>query len=68
MFCMYTRDLAALREQLLASGVKVPPIHYPEYMPSYEFNITDPDGFHIAIMNWGKPEQKAWEKRINTKT
>ena len=68
MFCMYTPDLAVLREQLLASGVKVPPIQYPEYMPSGEFNIADPDGFHIAIMHWGKPEQEAWAKRINTKT
>lgn len=68
MFCMYTPDLTALREQLLASGVKVPPIHYPGYMPSGEFKITDPDGFHIAIMHWGKLEQEAWEKRINTKT
>jgi hypothetical protein len=68
MFCMYTPDLVVLREQLLASGIKVPPIHYPEDMPSGEFNITDPDGFHIAIMHWGKPEQEAWEKRIGART
>ena len=67
MLCMYTPDLAGLREQLLASGVAVPPIVYPEYMPSGEFDITDPDGFHIAVMHWGKSEQEAWEKRIGAK-
>lgn len=67
MLCMYTPDLIGLREQLLASGVAVPPIVYPEYMPSGEFDIADPDGFHIAVMHWGKPEQEAWEKRIGAK-
>jgi hypothetical protein len=67
MLCMYTPDLVGLRGQLLASGVPVPPIVHPEYMPSGEFDITDPDGFHIAIMHWGKSEQEAWEKRIGSK-
>ena len=68
MLCMYTPDLAGLREQLLASGVKVPPIRYPEYMPSGEFQVSDPDGNFIVVSHWGKSQQEAWEKRIGTKT
>ena len=64
MLCMYTPDLVGFREQLLANGVKVPPIVHPEYMPSGELDFADPDGFHIAVMHWGKPEQEAWEKRL----
>jgi hypothetical protein len=44
---MYTADLAGLREQLLASGIKVPLITHPPYMPSGEFYISDPDGYRI---------------------
>jgi predicted enzyme related to lactoylglutathione lyase len=64
MLCMYTPDLAGLRERLLANGVKVPAINHPEYMPSGKINILDPDGYRIEICHWGKPEQEAWEKRI----
>ena len=65
---MYTPDLAGLREHLLANGVKVPPIGYPEYMKSGEICITDPDGYVILVGHWGKPEHEAWEKRIGMKT
>jgi predicted lactoylglutathione lyase len=65
MLCMYTPNLAGLREQLLASGVAVPPIDYPGYLPSGKFNIVDPDGYHIEVVHWGKAEQEAWEKRIS---
>jgi hypothetical protein len=61
---LYTPDLKSLREQLLASGVKVPPINYPEYMPSGKINILDPDGYKIEIAHWGKTEQQAWEKHL----
>jgi predicted enzyme related to lactoylglutathione lyase len=64
---MYTPDLTGMREHLLASGVKVPPIRYPEYMPSGEINIADPDGYCIGVCHWGKSEQEAWEKRIGAK-
>ena len=33
LFYLYSPDLIALREYLLASGVKVSPITYPDYMP-----------------------------------
>ena len=61
---MYTPDLIGLREHLLASGVEVPGIGYPEYMGSGELRIADPDGYTILVGHWGKSEQEAWEKRI----
>jgi|SRR5271165_6527572 len=68
MLCMYSSDLAGLREQLLAGGVSVAPIRYPGYMPSGEIQIADPDGYAIIVSQWGKSEQEAWEKRIGVKT
>jgi len=67
MLCMYTPDLAVLREELLANGINVPAIRYPEYVPSGEFQIADPDGYAVTVVHWGKPEQEAWEKRIGRK-
>jgi hypothetical protein len=64
MLCMYTPDLAGLREHLLANGIQAPPIKFPPYMPSGEITMTDPDGFLIIVSHWGKSEQEAWEKRI----
>jgi hypothetical protein len=68
MLCMYTPDLDGLRELLLANSIAVPPIDYSGYLPSGKFNIVDPDGYHIEVVHWGKPEQEAWEKRIGGKT
>jgi catechol 2,3-dioxygenase-like lactoylglutathione lyase family enzyme len=65
---MYTPDLKGLREQLLTGGIKVPPINYPEYMPSGKINLADPDGYKIEIAHWGKPEQEAWEKHLKVRT
>ncbi len=67
LFYMYTPDLAGLREQLMAAGVKVPPIRFPDYMPSGEIMLRDPDGYVILIGHWGKAEHEAWEKRIGAK-
>ena len=67
MLYMYTPDLAGLREHLLASGVKVQPIRYPEYMPSGEIQVRDPDGYAVMVVHWGRSEQEAWEKRISAK-
>jgi hypothetical protein len=64
---MYTPDLAALREHLLANGIKVPPIDYPNFNRSGVLTIADPDGYAIGISHWGKSEQEAWEKRIGAK-
>jgi hypothetical protein len=68
MLYMYTPDLAVLREQLLAAGIKVPPINYPGYMPSGEIFMSDPDGYSVLVAHWGKTEQEAWEKRIGAKS
>ncbi len=68
MLYMYTPDLVALREQLLASGIAVPSISYPGYMPSGEIQLRDPDGYVVLVAHWGKPEQEAWEKRISAKS
>src|SRR5450432_3523249 len=42
LLCMYTPDLAGLRDQLVAKDSKVSPIGYPGYMPRGEMNLKDP--------------------------
>ncbi|HYP13242.1 MAG TPA: VOC family protein [Bryobacteraceae bacterium] len=64
LFYMYTPDLHAFRERLLAHGVEVPPITHPGYMPSGEINFADPDGYHIGVAHWGESEHAAWLRRI----
>ena len=65
---LYTPNLPALREHLLANGVTVPPINYPEYMSSGKINIADPDGYKIEIAHWGKTEQETWEEHLKART
>jgi hypothetical protein len=64
MLYMYSADLPALRAELRSSGVAVPPISCPGYMPSGEMQLRDPDGYSVIVAHWGKSEQEAWEKRI----
>jgi catechol 2,3-dioxygenase-like lactoylglutathione lyase family enzyme len=64
MLYLYTPNLPELREHLVANGLKVPPIGYPEYMPSGKINLADPDGYKIEIAHWGKAEQATWEQHI----
>jgi catechol 2,3-dioxygenase-like lactoylglutathione lyase family enzyme len=64
MFYLYTADLPALREQLLAQGVKAPEISRPPYMPSGELFLKDPDGFTVLVGHWGEKEHSDWLKRI----
>ena len=61
LFAMYTPDLAAFREHLLASGVQAPAIAYPEYMPSGSLSVVDPDGYIIDIHHWSSNEHERWE-------
>jgi catechol-2,3-dioxygenase len=61
LFAMYTPDLPVLREHLLASGVQVPAIAYPEYMPSGSLSLVDPDGYVIDIHHWSSNEHERWE-------
>jgi hypothetical protein len=49
LFYLYSPDLVALRDHLLASGVKVSAITYPEYMPKGEIRVDDPDGYCLLI-------------------
>lgn len=49
LFYLYAADLPALRDGLLAAGVAAGEIAYPEYLPSGEFGLTDPDGYTLMI-------------------
>ncbi len=49
LFYLYSPDLIPLREHLLASGVKVSAIRYPEYMPKGEIRVDDPDGYCLLM-------------------
>jgi hypothetical protein len=49
LFYLYSPDLVALREHLLARGVKVSEITYPEYMEKGEICLEDPDGYCLLI-------------------
>jgi hypothetical protein len=65
---MYAPDLTTLHADLQAGGVSVPPMGYPEYMPSGEMRLVDPDGYSVIVAHWGKSEQQAWEKRITAQS
>lgn len=67
LLAMYTPDLPALREHLLANGVKAPPITCPGYMPSGQITLKDPDGYIVNINHWGNAEHSAWLKNIEQK-
>ena len=49
LFYLYSPDLVVLRDHLLACGVKVSPITFPEYMPKGEIRVEDPDGYVLLI-------------------
>ena len=49
LFYLYSPDLVALRDHLLAQGVKALPISYPQYMPKGETRVEDPDGYVLLI-------------------
>ena len=61
LLCLYTPDLPALREQILAAGLSPSPITHPEYMPSGEMRLDDPDGYVVLINHWSDREHEAWE-------
>jgi catechol 2,3-dioxygenase-like lactoylglutathione lyase family enzyme len=67
LFYLYAPDLPALREHLVANGVTVTPITHPEYMPSGEMNLFDPDGYRIAVGHWSDVEHQEWLRRIEEK-
>jgi hypothetical protein len=49
LFYLYSPNLVALREHLIAAGVRVSPITYTDYMPKGEFRVEDPDGYTLLI-------------------
>jgi hypothetical protein len=61
---LYTPDLPALRGLLMANGLHVPEIRYPEYLPSGEIFLSDSDGYAVGVAHWGAQEDEAWLRRI----
>ena len=53
LFYLYATDLKALRNRLIAEGVKVSEIDYPEYLPQGEFSMQDPDGYQLMVAQSG---------------
>jgi predicted enzyme related to lactoylglutathione lyase len=49
LFYLYSDDLAALREQLLANGIHVGEIEDGTPGPSQEMRLTDPDGYVLKV-------------------
>lgn len=49
LFYLYSPNLAALREQLIAAGMRVSAITHPAYMPKGEVRVDDPDGYCLLI-------------------
>ena len=49
LFYLFTPDIAALREQLLADGVPVGEIERPAYMPNGVARVEDPDGYALLL-------------------
>ncbi len=64
---LYTPDLPALCEQLVAAGVDVGPIGHPAHMRSGEVRVRDPDGYTLLIGHWGDEEHEAWERQRERK-
>jgi catechol 2,3-dioxygenase-like lactoylglutathione lyase family enzyme len=49
LFYLYAPDLTSLRSRLLAKGVDVGEISYPDYLPNGECRVQDPDGYTLMI-------------------
>ena len=54
LFYLYAADLVAVRNRLIAEGVKVSEISHPEYLPEGEFRTADPDGYCLMVAQSGK--------------
>jgi catechol 2,3-dioxygenase-like lactoylglutathione lyase family enzyme len=48
-FYLYSHDLAALRDQLLAAGIDASEINDGSPGPREEMRVTDPDGYVLMI-------------------
>jgi len=49
LFYLYSKDLAALRSQLLANGIEAGDIEDGTPGPRHEMRVTDPDGYVLMI-------------------
>ena len=49
LFYLYSPNLVALRDHLIAAGVRVSNITYPAYMPKGEIQVDDLDGYCLLI-------------------
>jgi len=49
LFYLYSPDLIALREHLIAHNIEVSAITYPDYMKKGEIRTEDPDGYVLLI-------------------
>jgi len=57
LFYLYSDDLAALREQLLADGIHVGEIVDGTPGPRQEMRLTDPDGYMLIVAQLEAPEE-----------
>jgi catechol 2,3-dioxygenase-like lactoylglutathione lyase family enzyme len=67
MLVLYTPELAALREQLVAAGERPTEIDCPPWMPSGHIMMRDPDGYAVGINQWGDAEHETWLKQLEAK-
>ena len=67
MLVLYTEDLPAFRAQLVELGMNVRDVTYPEYMPSGELMMNDPDGNIILVNHWSSVEHEQWLARVKEK-
>jgi ketosteroid isomerase-like protein len=56
LFFLYTRDLAGLRERLVAADLRPSPIHDGTPGPRYEMRIADPDGYVVMVTQLEEPD------------
>ena len=56
LFYLYSSDLAALREQMLADGIDVGEIADGTPGPRQEMRLTDPDGYVLMVADVEPPE------------
>ena len=49
LFYLYTRNVAALREQLRGDGIEVSKVGHPPHMPAGEIRVADPDGYCLLV-------------------
>jgi catechol 2,3-dioxygenase-like lactoylglutathione lyase family enzyme len=54
LFYLYATNLPELRNRLIAEGVNVSEISYPEYLPQGEFRTQDPDGYCLMVAQAGQ--------------